>query len=82
MLLAVPVGWVSKSRNSRCMAFLISIFKAHESYPKTPSQHAADFKMLEGLKEMKPWVSYKQIDCIRVDGASDEGPVHLEVQFL
>ena len=23
----------------------------------------------------------KDIDCIRVDGASDEGPSHLEVQF-
>lgn len=25
---------------------------------------------------------HKPIDCIRVDGASDEGPTHLEVQFL
>lgn len=38
--------------------------------------------MLEGLKEIKPWVSNKQIDCIRVNGTSDEGPVHLEDQFL
>ena len=24
----------------------------------------------------------KPIDCIRVDGAGDKGPIHLEVQFL
>ena len=60
----------------------IGVVKAHGLFPKNPSQHAEDFKMVEGLAEMKPWVLNKPIDCIRVDGASDEGPSHLEVQFL
>ena len=38
--------------------------------------------MVEKLEEMKPWVLNKPIDCIRVDGSSDEGPAHLEVPFL
>lgn len=60
----------------------LGVVKAHEVFPKNPSQHAEDFKMVEKLEEMKPWIANKPIDCIRVDGASDEGPAHLEVQFL
>ena len=45
----------------------VSVIKAHELFPKTPSQHAKDLKMLDGLEEMKPWVLNKPIDCIRVD---------------
>ena len=54
---------------------------------KNPCQHAMDLKMLEEKEQLKP-VFYnleagreKRIDCVRVDGASDEGPSHEEVQF-
>lgn len=44
--------------------------------------------MLEASKELQP-VFYnpktkkrKKIECVGVDGAGDEGPSHLKVQFL
>lgn len=37
--------------------------------------------MLSGIKDLEPWFQNKLIDCIRVDGATDEGPSHEEVQF-
>lgn len=58
------------------------IVKAHIVYPKDPSQHAADVVMLENEQEFKPCLKNKPIDCIRVDGAADEGPSHKEVQFM
>ena len=64
------------------------IVKAHGLYPKNPAQHSADLKMLLDTTELKPAFinqeTYKQqklITCVRVDGASDEGPIHQEVQF-
>ena len=63
------------------------VVKAHSLYPKNPAQHAADMKMLLRKSELQPaFVNpenglSKQITCVRVDGASDEGPSHLEVQF-
>ena len=51
-------------------------------YPKDPSQHAADIAMLENDLDFKSCLNNKPIDCIRVDGAGDEGSVHAEVQFL
>lgn len=66
------------------------VVKASIVHEKNPAQHAADLKMLEGMKELSP-VFYKEvngkmqlkdIECIRVDGAGDEGPSHVEVQFL
>ena len=56
-------------------------------HPKNPCQHAADLAMLEQQEELQPAFRHpdtgapKSIDCIRVDGASDEGPSHLEVQY-
>lgn len=58
------------------------LVKAHILYPKDPSQHAADLVMLENDPDFKPCLKNKPIDCIRVDGAGDEGPIHPEVQFL
>ena len=56
--------------------------KGAGAFPKNPAQHAADLQMQE---EVKPAFSTaggpKMIKCIRVDGGSDEGPSHLEVQF-
>ena len=65
----------------------VGVVKAQPLHHKNPCQHAADLQMLE-LKEELTHVFFnvdtgihKPIDCIRVDGASDEGPSHEEVQF-
>ena len=63
------------------------IVKAHGLNPKKPPQHAADFKMLGGMREQSPAFTNtetskrKSVTCVRVDGSSDEGPSHVEVQF-
>ena len=56
-------------------------------FPKSPAEHGADFEMLQDQEELKkffqkPNGDRKQILCLRVDGASDEGPSHEEVQFF
>lgn len=66
----------------------IGVVKAPSSiHPKNPTQHAEDLKMLEKKEELAP-VFYnpetnisKAVDAIRVDGAGDEGPSHIEVQY-
>ena len=58
------------------------IVKPHILYPKNPSQHFADLCMLQKKPEFESCLSSKLIDCIRVDGSTDEGPGHDEVQFL
>ena len=56
-------------------------------HPKNPCQHTADIAMLEQQVELLPAFQHpetgapKALDCIRVDGASDEGPSHEEVQY-
>ena len=65
----------------------VGVVKAPKIHEKNPSQHAADLNMLCTMDELqsafinmetnKP----KEVDCIRVDGAGDEGPSHVEVQF-
>ena len=58
------------------------IVKPHIVFPKNPAQHAADLAMLQKKEEFNESLDKKAIDCIRVDGASDEGPSHHEVQFM
>lgn len=58
------------------------IVKDHVSFNKHPSQHASDLKFLKTTDEFKDYLSGKTVDCIRVDGASDERPSILEVQFV
>lgn len=62
------------------------IVKASILHQKNPSQHAADLELVQSIEQFKPLFykegNVKDIECIRVDGASDEGPGHLEVQFL
>ena len=59
------------------------VVKPHDVFPKNPSQHAADLEeMLERNPLSKPFLSDRNIDCIRVDGGVDEGPSHVEVQFV
>lgn len=61
--------------------------KAAKLFPKNPPQHFADFKMLSNNPDFKktftnPFTCAKKaVECIRVDGAADEGPNHLEVQY-
>lgn len=64
------------------------VVKASGVYPTRTAQHAADIEMLENSTEMAPAFinpstsSQESIECIRVDGSSDEGPSHEEVQFF
>lgn len=63
------------------------VVKGSGIYPKNAAQHSADLKMLGSVATLQPaFVSPstglpKTIECVRVDGATDEGPSHLEVQF-
>ena len=63
------------------------VVKPAKVYPKNPAQHAADFKKLASVLELEPAFSNhctglpKRVACIRVDGAGDEGPGHVEVQY-
>ena len=50
-------------------------------HEKTATQHLADLYMLRENPELDVCFEDKEIDCIRVDGGSEEGPAHLEVQF-
>ena len=56
-------------------------------HPKNPCQHSQDFNMLETKEVLKSAFFNletgfpKAIDGIRVDGATDEGPSHEDVQF-
>ena len=60
----------------------VGVVKATTLYDKNPSQHAADYSVLHGLQDLHSVVKNKTIDCIRVDGATDEGPTHLEMQIV
>ena len=63
------------------------VVKAKKLFLKNPAQHYADMIMIEGNEEIKPAFfnpltdKRKEIECIRVDGGGDEGPVHEEVQY-
>ena len=58
----------------------VGVVKPHFTFPKNPTQHHIDLEMLEN--KIPSHLKNKSIECIRVDGATDEGPGHLEVQFL
>ncbi|CAB3997451.1 Chromatin modification-related YNG2 [Paramuricea clavata] len=59
----------------------VGVVKSHTMHKKNPGQHAGDLEMLANHDEAKFALS-GEIDCIRVDGATDEGPSHFEVQFM
>ena len=60
------------------------IVKAHGLHWKNPVQHITDFRMLSIKDDFSPAFrgAPKMFDCIRVDGATDEGLSHEEVQFV
>ena len=66
----------------------VGVVKARKVHEKNPAQHAADLADLETKAELQhvfnnPFTgSPNSIDCIRVDGTSDEGPGHEEVQYF
>ena len=66
----------------------IGVVKVSGGHQKNPAQHAADLEMLQAMDHLKPVFlceesgKVEEIECIRVDGASDEGPSHTKVQFL
>ena len=60
----------------------VGVVKVHQMFPKNPAQHAADFETLYNHPSIQPLLQHKDVDCIRVDGVSDEGPSHFEVQFM
>lgn len=76
------------TRTDTTMEACVGVVKAPSIiHPKNPCQHASDLEMLEDKEELKPVFvnqgtgDFKAVDCVRVDGASDEGPSHEEVQF-
>ena len=75
------------TRTSTTTEMCAGVVKASMVHQKDPSQHAADIDMLQQKPELnacffKDDGDVKDIECVRVDGASDEGPSHVEVQFL
>ena len=63
------------------------VVKAKPLFNKKPAQHFTDMLMIQEKEEIKPvFTNYqtgkdKEMECIRVDGRADEGPVHEEVQY-
>ena len=63
------------------------VVKGQMIFPKNPAQHFADMLMLQEAPILQPaFISPKtrepkMVQCVRVDGATDEGPAHEEVQF-
>ena len=60
------------------------VVKGAKIYPKNQTQHYADLEMLSDAAELHPAFTNssthnpKWLECIRVDGATDEGPSHDE----
>ena len=65
----------------------VGIVKAHPIHEKNTVQHYCDLVMLAEMDSLnavfcnQETKCSKGIDCIRVDGASDEGPSHEAVQY-
>ena len=59
----------------------VGVVKAVPIHKKKPTQHFSDLSMLCEKEKLKPVFQNKQIDCVRVDGAMDEGPSHELVQY-
>ena len=63
------------------------VVKGKGVFLKNAAQHAADLTFLEDESSVNsifinPLTGQaKQVECIRVDGATDEGPIHPEIQF-
>ena len=75
------------SRTKTTSELCAGVVKPTGLFCKNPAQHAADLDMLDDTPEFPPVFmnpvtgKIKEIECVRVDGAADEGPSHEEVQF-
>ena len=76
------------SKTETTLELCAGVVKPVGVFPKNPTQHMQDLQMIEIVPEFLPAFvnpltgKRKLVECIRVDGASDEGPSHEEVQFL
>ena len=64
----------------------LGVVKAPVLFHKNSAQHVADMELLSENEHCRstfinPLTGKKQIECVRVDGGYDEGPLHLEVQY-
>ena len=64
----------------------VGVIKAVPLHKKNPAQHYSDLLLLSQIECLRPVFlrqtgQPKEVDCIRVDGATDEGPGHEVVQF-
>lgn len=57
------------------------VVKGQALFNKNAAQHLSDLTMLQNTVPSFKDALNKDIECVRVDGASDEGPGHEEVQF-
>ena len=75
------------TRTNTTAEVCVGVFKAPPVHHKNPTQHYSDTQELSQMEDLLPVFqnqetnSPKEIDCIRVDGASDEGPAHEIVQY-
>ena len=60
----------------------VGVVKASALHEKSPAQHSADLSVIEQMDVMASTFLNREIECIRVDGATDKGPSHAEVQFM
>ena len=73
----------TKTSKEKCAG----VVKAAKVYPKNSAQHYADLEMLSTCTDLQSAFTNpltdkpKRIECVRVDGACDEGPSHVEVKF-
>ena len=76
------------SKTETTLELCAGVVKPVGVFLKNPTQHVQDLEMLEESVELRPAFinpltnKRKLIECIRVDGAADEGPSHEEVQFI
>lgn len=74
----------TRSTNDLC----VGVVKRTQLHEKNLSQHADDIAMVQAFDFAKSVFCKenseepKDIECIQVGGGADEGPSHLEVQFL
>ena len=77
----------SFSRTSRTSEVCVGAVKGFLIHKNNPTQHFSDLLMLSEIEELQPVLlnlengHSKDIDCVRVNGATDEGPSHHQVQY-
>lgn len=75
------------SKTSNTVEQCVGVVKASGIHEKSPAQHSADLSVIENMDVMASAFlntnkKAKEFECIRVDGTTDKGPCHAEVQFM